>query len=106
MKIERNSGAVIFHFLTECICQASEAAHGHAHCQILALNMANAQFCIGINGRPSPNIAPALLLLFNAGIPRLCTDKAPDFIALQPFNLQVPNGNMVILGTGFTNLSQ
>src|SRR5882672_8494624 len=45
--------------------------------------IANAEFCISINRCPRPSVAPAFGFLFGAGVFRLGSDKAPNFISLK-----------------------
>jgi len=39
--VKRNGMFQVLNFLRECVSQTSESAHGHAHCEVLPLNVAS-----------------------------------------------------------------
>src|SRR5205814_825727 len=55
------------------------------------------EFAVGINGSPSPCVAPAFSLFLCASILRLRSDKAPDFVTLETRHMNVTNGAIVIV---------
>jgi hypothetical protein len=47
-EIERQCVAVIVDLFRKCVCQPREAAHSHAHVQVLALNIGSAEKLVGV----------------------------------------------------------
>jgi len=60
-EVERERVLVVFHFLRECIRQASEPAHGHSHREVLALDVTCGNvFAVGPSGNDRGDCADAL----------------------------------------------
>ena len=55
-----------------------------------------ARFCVGIDGRPRPEVAPHAALLV-ADVLLLRTDEAPNLVALNPLATKVAHMRIVVL---------
>jgi hypothetical protein len=55
---------------------------------------------------PSPNVAPAFLLLFARGVLFFCATEGPNFIALNPGAFQTSESFVLIFGAGRTQFHQ
>src|ERR1039458_6193574 len=65
--------------------------------------VANAEFCIRVQCRPSPSIAPAFRFLFWRSILGLRANEIPDFIALQTAHREIAN---IAVMVGHARISQ
>lgn len=71
-----------------------------------AYQIAHAEFCIGIYGRPSPYIAPSDLAFCERNISGLGTHELPNFITLKSANAKVANVQVMIFGTSVGKVKQ
>ena len=64
------------------------------------------KFRFRVNRRPRPNIAMSHGLVLRRGILFLAADKRPDFVALNPLALQIPQRLVLVFGTRTARVNQ
>ena len=64
------------------------------------------KFRIRINGRPCPNVAVALGLVFRRGVLFLAAHKRPDFVALNPFARQIFQRLVLVIRAKLARINQ
>jgi hypothetical protein len=64
------------------------------------------QLRVRVDSDPRPNVTPSLLLFLRADILRLCSNKTPNFIALQAAHAQIANSAVVIVSARATEIGK
>src|SRR4051812_12594979 len=59
---------------------------------------------IRINSRPRPNVSPPVSLLLQSDVLFVCSDEAPDFIAVQTANTNIADMRVMVRGASTTRI--
>jgi len=99
-----------------CVCSDLRTANDakgailHKLVGVVAITSPNvvrdAELRVGINCRPGPRVAPAILLLLGRYVLFLGPDELPDFVTLQAANPHVADVAVMIRGTGAAHINK